>query len=93
MAIIASNFKTNHTRKSTHDFINNVNDFLNSNDIKEEVDNIKDKFNDEIDGELLNFIDKKLEFYNKMTEDKVNSLFKTMWFNEIYDDRVRGIGK
>ena len=56
-------------------------------------DNIKDKFNDEIDGELLNFIDKKLEFYNKMTEDKVNSLFKTMWFNEIYDDRVRGIGK
>ena len=56
-------------------------------------DNIKDKFNDEIDGELLNFIDKKLEFYNKMTEDKVNSLFKTMWFNELYDDRVRGIGK
>lgn len=56
-------------------------------------DNIKDKFNDEIDGELLNFIDKKLEFYNKMTEDKVNSLFKTMWFNEIYDDRVRGIAK
>lgn len=56
-------------------------------------DNIKDKFNDEIDGELLNFIDKKLEFYNKMTEDKVNSLFKNMWFNEIYDNRVRGMGK
>ena len=56
-------------------------------------DNIKDKFNDEIDGELLNFIDKKLEFYNKMTEDKVNSLFKNMWFNEIYDDRVRGMAK
>ncbi|WP_288955339.1 DEAD/DEAH box helicase family protein [uncultured Polaribacter sp.] len=54
-------------------------------------DNIKDKFNDEIDGELLNFIDKKLEFYNKMTEDKVNSLFKNMWFNEIYDNRVRGM--
>lgn len=53
--------------------------------------NIKDKFNEEIDSELLNFIDKKLEFYNKMTEDKVNSLFKSMWFNEIYDSRVRGI--
>lgn len=37
MAIIASNFKTNHTRKSTTEFINNVNDFLSSNDIKEEV--------------------------------------------------------
>lgn len=54
-------------------------------------DNIKDKFNDEIDDELLNFIDKKLDFYNKMTEDKVNSMFKTMWFNELYDDRVRGM--
>lgn len=37
MAIIASNFKTNHTRKSTADFINNVNDFLNSNSISEDV--------------------------------------------------------
>ena len=37
MAIIASNFKTNHTRKSTNDFIENVNDFLVSNNIKEEV--------------------------------------------------------
>lgn len=54
-------------------------------------DNIKDKFDDEIDDELLNFIDKKLDFYNKMTEDKVNSLFKTMWFNELYDSHVRGI--
>ncbi|MEQ8422052.1 MAG: DEAD/DEAH box helicase family protein [Arenibacter algicola] len=54
-------------------------------------DNIKDKFNEEIDGELLNFIDKKLEFYNKMTEDKVNNLFKAMWFNELYDNRVRGM--
>ncbi|MGB1226327.1 MAG: triose-phosphate isomerase [Poseidonibacter sp.] len=37
MAIIASNFKTNHTRKSTNDFIENVNNFLVSNNIKEEV--------------------------------------------------------
>ena len=37
MTIIASNFKTNHTRKSTASFINNVNDYLNSNAIKSEV--------------------------------------------------------
>lgn len=54
-------------------------------------DNIQDKFSEEIDSELLNFIDKKLEFYNKMTEDKINTLFKTMWFNELYDSKVRGI--
>lgn len=54
--------------------------------------NIKDKFDGEIDDELLNFIDRKLDFYNKMTEDKVNALFKSMMFKEIYDARVRGIG-
>ena len=37
MAIIASNFKTNHTRKSTSLFINEVNDYLKSNEIKNEV--------------------------------------------------------
>ena len=56
-------------------------------------DNIKDKFSDSIDNELLNFINTKLELYNKLSEDKVNLMFKTMWFNEIYDQRVRGIGR
>ncbi len=37
MAIIASNFKTNHTRKSTASFVNEVNDFLESNKISNEV--------------------------------------------------------
>ncbi|HIP11557.1 MAG TPA: triose-phosphate isomerase [Arcobacter sp.] len=35
--IIASNFKTNHTRKSTKEFIVNVNSFLNKNNIDNEV--------------------------------------------------------
>jgi len=37
MKIIASNFKTNHTRKSTNDFISNVNTFLEDENIKNEV--------------------------------------------------------
>ena len=37
MSIIASNFKTNHTRKSTKDFISEVNDFLKTNEINSEV--------------------------------------------------------
>ncbi len=37
MAIIASNFKTNHTRKSTSLFVNEVNEYLKSNKIKNEV--------------------------------------------------------
>lgn len=37
MKIIASNFKTNHTRKSTQLFIDEVNQFLTKEDIKNEV--------------------------------------------------------
>ena len=37
MSIIASNFKTNHTRKSTASFINEVDSFLKSNGIKSEI--------------------------------------------------------
>ena len=62
--------------------------YFNPNNSK---DNIQDKFNEVVDDELLNFIDKKLEFYNKMTDDKVNLLFKRMWFNEMYDRHVRGM--
>lgn len=60
---------------------------------KNSKDNIQDKFNDEIDNELLNFINTKLELYNKLSEDKVNLTFKNLWFNDIYDQRVRGILK
>lgn len=37
MKIIAANFKTNHTRKSTASFVAEVNDFLKSNDISNQV--------------------------------------------------------
>lgn len=62
--------------------------FFNSNNSK---DNIQDKFNEEIDNELLNFINTKLEFYNKLTEDRVNYMFKRLWFNDLYDQKVRGL--
>lgn len=55
--------------------------------------NIKDKFDEVVDGEFLNFINTKLDFYNKMTDDKANVLFKSLLFNEIYNREVRGTGK
>lgn len=64
--------------------------YFNKGNSKE---NIKDKFDEEVDSEFLNFINTKLDFYNKMTDDKANALFKTMLFNEIYDREVRGIRK
>jgi type I restriction enzyme R subunit len=67
---------------------NELMSFFNNNNSKE---NIKDKFNEEIDNELLNFINDKLDFYNKLTENKINTMFKKIWFDEIYDKRVRGI--
>lgn len=62
--------------------------FFNTNNSK---DNIQEKFNEEIDSELLNFINTKLEFYNKLTEDRANTMFKRLWFNELYDRKVRGV--
>jgi len=62
--------------------------FFNTKNTK---DNIQEKFNEEIDGELLNFINTKLEFYNKLSEDRANTMFKRLWFNELYDTKVRGM--
>ena len=54
-------------------------------------DDVKKVFEDKIDEELLNFINSKLELYNKLSEGRANDLFKRLFFNEIYDQRVRGI--
>jgi type I restriction enzyme R subunit len=69
---------------------NELMSFFNTQNSK---DNIQDKFNEEIDNELLNFINTKLELYNKLSEDKVNLMFKRLWFNDLYDQKVRGINK
>lgn len=61
--------------------------FFNKNNSR---DNIQDKFSEEIDNELLNFINTKLELYNKLSEDRVNLMFKKMWFDDLYNKRVRG---
>jgi type I restriction enzyme R subunit len=58
---------------------------------KNSKDNIQDKFDETVDGEILNFINTKLDLYNKLSEDKVNMMFKRIWFNDIYDKRVRGL--
>jgi hypothetical protein len=80
-------FEVARMRKSIYandDLVSNFNT-LNSKDT------IQDKFNEETYNELLNFINTKLELYNKLSEDKVNLIFKRLWFNDIYDQRVRGI--
>lgn len=54
-------------------------------------DDVKKMFEEKIDEELLNFINSKLELYNKLTEDRANGMFKNIFFNEFYDQRVRGL--
>lgn len=58
---------------------------------KNSRDDIRDKFDGVIDDELLDFINSKLDLYNKLTEDRVNNLFKDIWFNEIYDNIVNKV--
>lgn len=52
-------------------------------------DDVRTKFDEEVDSEQLNFINTKLELYNKLSEEATNTAFKRLWFNEIYDQRVR----
>lgn len=54
-------------------------------------DDVRDKFFDTVDAEMLEFINTKLELYNKLTDDHVSQLLKSTWFNEIYDKHVRGL--
>jgi len=62
--------------------------FFNENNSK---DNIKQKFDAHIDDQILNFINTKLDFYNKMTEEKANLLFKSMWFKDLYSSRMSSL--
>ncbi|MBQ0076884.1 MAG: type I restriction endonuclease subunit R [Bacteroidales bacterium] len=54
-------------------------------------ENIQDKFNEEVDNELLDFINDKLELYNKLTDEQVSHRFKRAWFDEIYGRLVSGL--
>ena len=54
-------------------------------------DDVKKVFDERIDEELLDFINSKLELYNKLSEDRANGVFKRIFFNELYDQRVRGL--
>ena len=54
-------------------------------------DDVRKMFDEKVDEELLNFVNSKIELFNKLTENRVNSMFKTSLFNELYDQRVRGI--
>ena len=51
-------------------------------------DDVRTKFDEQVDSELLSFITTKLDLYNKLTEDRVNTMFKSTWFNELYDRMV-----
>ena len=54
-------------------------------------DDVQEHFNEAVDDVLLEFIHGKLDLYNKLSEDRVNTLFKVTWFNDLYDRMVRRI--
>ncbi len=62
--------------------------FFNPNNSR---DDIRTRFDEEVDSELLDFVNEKVELYNKLTETSVNQMLKRMWFNDLYDARVRGM--
>ena len=44
------------------------------------LENMKYKFNQVVDDLMLDFVNTKIDLYKKLTEPKVNSMFKSRWF-------------
>ncbi len=55
--------------------------FVNS---KNTVENIRYKFDKVVDSILLEFVHNKLDLYKKLTDNKVNTIFKHQWFDWYY---------
>jgi type I restriction enzyme R subunit len=55
------------------------------------LDNMKYKFNQVVDDLLLDFVNNKLDLYKKLTEPKVNTMFKSKWF-EGYRRQIESTG-
>ncbi len=58
---------------------------------KNTKENIKLKFDKAIDDMLMDFVEKKLDLYKKLTDPKINKIFKDIWF-EAYFDEMRKVG-
>lgn len=65
-------------------------EFFNLDNTRE---NIKEKFDHELDEELLSFISTKLDLYKKLTEEKANTMLKRLWFNELYGQIMKSQNK
>jgi type I restriction enzyme R subunit len=63
-------------------------DLANAFVLQNSEQNIKNKFEEVLDQALLEFIDTKLELYNKLSEDKTNAQLKRLWFKELLGNRL-----
>ena len=49
--------------------------------------NIKAKFDEVLDDVLYEFVNTKLDLFNKLSEDKANAQLKRLWFKEMLGAR------
>lgn len=54
------------------------------------VDGMKYKFEKVVDSLLLEFVNTKIDLYKKLSEPKMNELFKRRWFEEYYKENMPG---
>jgi type I restriction enzyme R subunit len=58
---------------------------------KNTKENIKLKFDKAIDSMLMDFVEKKLDLYKKLSDPRINKVFKDIWF-EAYFEEMRKVG-
>jgi type I restriction enzyme R subunit len=60
---------------------------VNANNTRE---NIKIKFDSVVDTLILEFVHNKLGLYKKLSDPKINAMFKNKWFEGYYRENVAG---
>ena len=54
-------------------------------------ENVKIKFDEVVDSLILDFVHNKLDLYKKLSDPKVNAMFKSKWFEGYYRENVAGL--
>jgi len=52
------------------------------------LENIRYKFNKVVDSILLDFVHTKIDLYKKLSEPRVNKMFKSKWFEGYYKENL-----
>ena len=68
--------------KTVKENVFNHEELMMASNANNSIESIREKFNEVVNDEFLRFVNTKIDFYSKMTEQRTNEMYKQMLFNE-----------